>query len=154
MCDPSYQIILFSLVYFCCNLGPRFVLNLVRIFEGSFGGPTLYENPHYQSPNEVLLFLLTPPDYTYRFAHSFLLSFFRSSFLVIFFPFLTSQSSLPPFAVKCEVRLLYDEHYTQLQKGCSIHLHKYLMRYKISNEIQSAKHHLFSSNISESSILD
>ncbi|KAK3732592.1 hypothetical protein QZH41_016066, partial [Actinostola sp. cb2023] len=34
------------------EIGPRFVLNLVRIFEGSFGGPTLYENPHYQSPNE------------------------------------------------------------------------------------------------------
>ena len=33
--------------------GPRFVLNLIRVFEGSFGGPTLYENPHYQSPNEV-----------------------------------------------------------------------------------------------------
>ena len=33
--------------------GPRFVLNLVRIFEGSFGGATLYENPNYMSPNEV-----------------------------------------------------------------------------------------------------
>ncbi|KAM9233151.1 ribosome biogenesis protein BRX1 homolog, partial [Dugong dugon] len=33
------------------EIGPRFVLNLIRIFQGSFGGPTLYENPHYQSPN-------------------------------------------------------------------------------------------------------
>ena len=29
------------------------MLNLIRVFEGSFGGSTLYENPHYQSPNEV-----------------------------------------------------------------------------------------------------
>nr|XP_025723197.1 ribosome biogenesis protein BRX1 homolog isoform X1 [Callorhinus ursinus] len=33
------------------EVGPRFVLNLIKIFQGSFGGPTLYENPHYQSPN-------------------------------------------------------------------------------------------------------
>ncbi|CAD7687826.1 unnamed protein product [Nyctereutes procyonoides] len=32
-------------------IGPRFVLNLIKIFQGSFGGQTLYENPHYQSPN-------------------------------------------------------------------------------------------------------
>lgn len=35
------------------EIGPRFVLNLIKIFQGSFGGPTLYENPHYQSPNMV-----------------------------------------------------------------------------------------------------
>lgn len=41
------------------EIGPRFVLNLIKIFQGSFGGPTLYENPHYQSPNMVsTLFLL------------------------------------------------------------------------------------------------
>jgi len=34
------------------EIGPRFVLNLIRIFDGSFGGATLYENPHYFSPNE------------------------------------------------------------------------------------------------------
>ena len=39
--------------YYLVISGPRFVLNLIRVFEGSFGGPTLYENPHYQSPNEV-----------------------------------------------------------------------------------------------------
>ncbi|XP_041042203.1 ribosome biogenesis protein BRX1 homolog [Carcharodon carcharias] len=33
------------------EIGPRFVLNLIKIFQGSFGGPTLYENPTYQSPN-------------------------------------------------------------------------------------------------------
>ncbi|XP_040276924.1 ribosome biogenesis protein BRX1 homolog [Bufo bufo] len=33
------------------EIGPRFVLNLIKIFKGSFGGPTLYENAHYQSPN-------------------------------------------------------------------------------------------------------
>ncbi|KAI5612775.1 ribosome biogenesis protein BRX1-like, partial [Silurus asotus] len=33
------------------EIGPRFVLNLIKVFQGSFGGPTLYENPHFQSPN-------------------------------------------------------------------------------------------------------
>ncbi|XP_063312914.1 ribosome biogenesis protein BRX1 homolog [Pelobates fuscus] len=33
------------------EIGPRFVLNPIKIFQGSFGGPTLFENPHYQSPN-------------------------------------------------------------------------------------------------------
>lgn len=28
----------------------RFVLNLIKIFDGSFGGPCLYENPHYVAP--------------------------------------------------------------------------------------------------------
>jgi len=35
------------------EIGPRFVLNPVRIFGGSFGGPTLWENPHYVSPNQA-----------------------------------------------------------------------------------------------------
>eukprot|EP00124_Ichthyophonus_hoferi_P002297 Ihof_evm8s150 gene=Ihof_evmTU8s150 len=34
------------------EVGPRFVLNLIRIFNGSFSGATLYENPEYTSPNE------------------------------------------------------------------------------------------------------
>lgn len=38
---------------FCLSIGPRFVLNPIRIFEGSFGGPTLFQNPHYVSPNDV-----------------------------------------------------------------------------------------------------
>ncbi|XP_014844064.1 PREDICTED: ribosome biogenesis protein BRX1 homolog [Poecilia mexicana] len=33
------------------EIGPRFVLNLIKIFQGSFGGPTLYENPNFRSPN-------------------------------------------------------------------------------------------------------
>lgn len=36
-----------------CQVGPRFCLNPVRIFDGSFGGRTLYENPNYVSPNAV-----------------------------------------------------------------------------------------------------
>jgi len=35
------------------EIGPRFVLNPIRIFRGSFGGQTLFLNPHYVSPNEV-----------------------------------------------------------------------------------------------------
>ncbi|XP_061175770.1 ribosome biogenesis protein BRX1 homolog [Saccostrea echinata] len=35
------------------EIGPRFVLNPIRIFEGSFGGATLYQNPHYVSPNDL-----------------------------------------------------------------------------------------------------
>uniref|UniRef100_S4RGY9 Ribosome biogenesis protein BRX1 homolog n=1 Tax=Petromyzon marinus TaxID=7757 RepID=S4RGY9_PETMA len=35
------------------EMGPRFVLQLIRLFQGSFGGPTLYENTHYLSPNTV-----------------------------------------------------------------------------------------------------
>lgn len=35
------------------EIGPRFVLNTIRIFEGSFSGTTLYENPRYISPNVV-----------------------------------------------------------------------------------------------------
>ncbi|XP_039129968.1 ribosome biogenesis protein BRX1 homolog 2-like [Dioscorea cayenensis subsp. rotundata] len=33
------------------EVGPRFCLNPIKIFGGSFGGPTLYENPLYISPN-------------------------------------------------------------------------------------------------------
>ncbi|XP_069026809.1 ribosome biogenesis protein BRX1 homolog [Embiotoca jacksoni] len=33
------------------EIGPRFVLNLIKIFQGSFGGPTLFENQEFQSPN-------------------------------------------------------------------------------------------------------
>ncbi|KAJ2722605.1 Ribosome biogenesis protein brx1 [Coemansia sp. Benny D115] len=35
------------------EIGPRFVLNPIKIFEGSFGGATVYENPRYISPNVV-----------------------------------------------------------------------------------------------------
>lgn len=54
----------FALIFLChvqimeedaslVEIGPRFVLNLIKIFQGSFGGPTLYENPDFQSPNMV-----------------------------------------------------------------------------------------------------
>lgn len=35
------------------EIGPRMVLNPIRIFQGSFGGPTLYQNPNFISPNEI-----------------------------------------------------------------------------------------------------
>ncbi|CAH1773735.1 unnamed protein product, partial [Owenia fusiformis] len=47
------------------EIGPRFVLNPIRIFEGSFGGPTLYQNPHYVSPNEYRRSLKSKSAYKY-----------------------------------------------------------------------------------------
>lgn len=35
------------------EVGPRAALQPIRVFEGSFGGRTLYENPDYVSPNAV-----------------------------------------------------------------------------------------------------
>ena len=35
------------------EIGPRFVLTVIKVFEGSFGGRPLYENPKYVSPNEM-----------------------------------------------------------------------------------------------------
>ena len=35
------------------EVGPRVALNPIKIFGGSFGGPVLYENPGYVSPNKV-----------------------------------------------------------------------------------------------------
>jgi ribosome biogenesis protein BRX1 len=35
------------------EIGPRFVLNPIRIFRGSFGGQTLYQNPNFVSPNAI-----------------------------------------------------------------------------------------------------
>ena len=37
----------------------RFVLDIVRIFQGSFGGPTLFQNEAFVSPNAVRC--LPPP---------------------------------------------------------------------------------------------
>ncbi|XP_059488334.1 ribosome biogenesis protein BRX1 homolog isoform X2 [Neocloeon triangulifer] len=34
------------------EIGPRFVLQPIKIFDGSFGGATLWENAAYKSPNE------------------------------------------------------------------------------------------------------
>lgn len=33
------------------EIGPRFVLTLIKVFEGSFCGSVLYSNPHYVAPN-------------------------------------------------------------------------------------------------------
>lgn len=33
------------------EIGPRFVLNPIRIFRGSFGGQTIFQNDNYMSPN-------------------------------------------------------------------------------------------------------
>ncbi|WOH05928.1 hypothetical protein DCAR_0625351 [Daucus carota subsp. sativus] len=35
------------------EVGPRFCLNPIKVFGGSFGGQTLYENPFYVSPNQI-----------------------------------------------------------------------------------------------------
>jgi len=35
------------------EIGPRLILNPIRVFDGTFGGSTLYVNPDYVSPNEV-----------------------------------------------------------------------------------------------------
>jgi ribosome biogenesis protein BRX1 len=35
------------------EIGPRFVLTPIVILEGSFGGPVIYENKEYVSPNQV-----------------------------------------------------------------------------------------------------
>lgn len=35
------------------EIGPRFVFSIMRIFDGSFGGSTLYENRGYVGPNEA-----------------------------------------------------------------------------------------------------
>jgi len=34
------------------------VLNPIRVFRSSFGGETVYQNPEYQSPNEVKIIFL------------------------------------------------------------------------------------------------
>lgn len=33
--------------------GPRMVLEIIRIFDGSFEGSVLYDNPNYVSPNTI-----------------------------------------------------------------------------------------------------
>jgi len=43
------------------EVGPRFTLCPIRVFEGTFGGPTLYENPDYISPNVVSNLPPSPP---------------------------------------------------------------------------------------------
>ena len=35
------------------EIGPRFVMTTILVLEGSFGGPKIYENKQYVSPNVV-----------------------------------------------------------------------------------------------------
>lgn len=44
------------------EVGPEFTLEPIKIFAGSFGGPTLYENPHFIHPNEVRKICLIAHD--------------------------------------------------------------------------------------------
>ena len=37
------------------EIGPRFVLDVVRVFQGSFGGPTLWSSPTFVSPHQLRL---------------------------------------------------------------------------------------------------
>lgn len=52
--SDAMHIKLFDLCGSCGQVGPRFCLNPIKMFAGSFGGPTLYENPFYVSPNQVI----------------------------------------------------------------------------------------------------
>lgn len=49
------------------EIGPRFTLQLIRIFDGSFGGMTLYEAPDYISPNSIRSQLRRAAAVKYRF---------------------------------------------------------------------------------------
>ncbi|VDK20753.1 unnamed protein product, partial [Anisakis simplex] len=52
--DESLQLQEIDLYFNRKNVsGPRMVLELIRIFEGSFEGAVLYDNPDYVSPNIV-----------------------------------------------------------------------------------------------------
>lgn len=35
------------------EIGPRFCLNLIKIFDGPFSGAVIYTNPHYVAPNKM-----------------------------------------------------------------------------------------------------
>jgi ribosome biogenesis protein BRX1 len=48
------------------EIGPRFVLNPIRIFRGSFGGQTLFQNPNFVSPNEVRAMELKRQGHVYE----------------------------------------------------------------------------------------
>jgi hypothetical protein len=45
------KILMFLMFGGLTQVGPRFCMNPIKIFSGSFGGQTLYENPFYVSPN-------------------------------------------------------------------------------------------------------
>lgn len=48
------------------EIGPRFDLNLIKIFDGSFNGSILYTNPHYVAPNKHRIMLKQCAAQKYR----------------------------------------------------------------------------------------
>ncbi len=52
------------------EIGPRFTLNLIKIFAGGLGGITLYENPTYQTPNAVSDYSIVNIVYQYYYCTS------------------------------------------------------------------------------------
>jgi ribosome biogenesis protein BRX1 len=48
------------------EIGPRFVLSPIRIFRGSFGGQTLYQNADFVSPNAVRAANMKDKSITYQ----------------------------------------------------------------------------------------
>nr|CAG4646323.1 EOG090X07MB [Macrothrix elegans] len=48
------------------EIGPRFVLNPIKFFHGSFGGEALWENPHYVTPNTYRRMLSLQSGLKYR----------------------------------------------------------------------------------------
>ncbi|OTF82591.1 ribosome biogenesis protein BRX1-like protein [Euroglyphus maynei] len=48
------------------EIGPRFCLNLIKIFDGSFMGRVLYSNPHYVSPNKHRILIKQAAAEKYR----------------------------------------------------------------------------------------
>src|SRR5699024_3965326 len=48
------------------EIGPRFDLNLIKIFDGSFGGRVLYSNPHYVAPQKHRLALKREASEKYK----------------------------------------------------------------------------------------
>ena len=62
--------LIFSCALSTMQVGPRFCLDPIKIFAGSFGGPTLFSNPSYVSPNQVRFFSFfmrcTPGSRYYR----------------------------------------------------------------------------------------
>ena len=41
-------------------------MSLMRIFDGSFGGSTLYQNPHFESPNTKRKLVKMEKEMTYK----------------------------------------------------------------------------------------
>ena len=48
------------------EIGPRFDLNLIKLFDGSFCGRILYTNPHYVSPNKHRIMMKREASAKYR----------------------------------------------------------------------------------------